>query len=183
MTTALPTPPEHRQSPRELLGFLEAHVGTRRAAVLCAEVLGDDDPHDHAETVLFLGGAGGRDVLDGGRSWPPYWARVWGARGLLYVWDDSCAPVVLDRLGDEAWRVAEMCLKVSARRELPCGDAAVRLSSHDLPRVRATAARALGACGDTEHLDALLDLLDDPAEEVRRAAGRARERMERRLDV
>src|SRR6185295_9238725 len=98
MTTALPTPPEHRQSPRELLGFLEAHVGTRRAAVLCAEVLGDDDPHDHAETVLFLGGAGGRDVLDGGQSWKPYWARVWGARGLLYVWDDSCAPVVLDRL-------------------------------------------------------------------------------------
>jgi len=59
----------------------------------------------------------------------------------------------------------------------------VQLSSHELPRVRATAARALGACGDTEHLDALLDLLDDPAEEVRRAAGRARERMERRLDV
>jgi HEAT repeat protein len=49
--------------------------------------------------------------------------------------------------------------------------------------VRATAARALGACGDTEHLDALLDLLYDPAEEVRRAAGRARERMEHRLDV
>ena len=183
MITGLPTPPEHRQSPRELLGLLEAHVGTRRAAVFCAEVLGDDDPHDHAETVLFLGGAGGRDVLDGGRSWKPYWARVWGARGLLYVWDDCCAPVVLDRLRDEAWRVAEMCLKVSVKRELPCGDDAARLAAHDLPRVRATAARALGRCGDTEHRDALLDLLDDPDEQVRRAAGRARERMERRLDV
>ena len=182
-TRALPEPPEHRQSPRELLGFLEAHVGTRRAAALCAEVLGDDDPHDHAETVLFLGGAGGRDVLEGGTSWKPYWARVWGARGRLYVWDDSCAGVVLERLGDEAWRVAELCLKVAAKRELACGDDAVRLSAHDLPRVRAAAARTLGACGDTEHLDALLDLLGDPAEEVRRAAGLARERMARRLDV
>ena len=43
--SGLPAPPEHRQSPRELLGLLEAHVGTSRAAVLCAEVLGDDAPH------------------------------------------------------------------------------------------------------------------------------------------
>jgi HEAT repeat protein len=49
--------------------------------------------------------------------------------------------------------------------------------------VRAAAARALGRCGDTEHHDALADLLDDPEEEVRRAAGRARERMAERLDV
>ena len=183
MTPGLPTPPEHRRSPAELLGYLEAHVGTRRAAVLCAEVLGDDDPHDHAEMVLYLGGAAGRDLLDGGGSWKPYWARAWGARGLLYVWDDSCTPVVLDRLRDDAWRVAEMCLKVCARRELACGDDAVRLASHGLPRVRATAARALGVCGDTEHLAAVLALLADPDEGVRRAAGRARERMERRLDV
>jgi hypothetical protein len=179
----LPPRPEGRPTPRDLLGLLESRVGAHRAALLCAEVLAADDPHGHADTVLFLGGEAGRSLLDDGTSWKPYWARVWGARGLLYVWADEAAPVVLDRLGDPHWRVAEMCLKVSTRHELPCGDAAVRLSTHELPRVRTNAARALGACGDTEHLDTLRDLVDDEAEEVRRAAGRALERIGRRLDV
>ena len=108
---------------------------------------------------------------------------MWGARGLLYVWDDSATGAVLDGLRDESWRVAEMCLKVSARRELPCGDDAVRLAGHELPRVRATAMRALAACGDIEHVDACRDALDDPDEEVRRAAARAVERLEARLDL
>ena len=132
-------------------------------------MLAADDPHDHAATVLFLGGPAGRSLLEGGTSWKPWWARVWAARGLLYVWDDTAGPVVLDRLDDDAWRVAEMCLKVSVRRELPCGDAAARLAAHDLPRVRATAARALGGCGDSEHLAAVRRLLADP--DRGRAAG------------
>jgi hypothetical protein len=179
----LPTRPERRPTPRELLSLLESHVGTHRAALLCAEVLAADDPHEHPETVLFLGGEAGRSLLEDGTSWKPYWARVWGARGLLYVWAEEAAPVVLDGLDDPHWRVAEMCLKVSTRRELPCGDAAVRLSAHELPRVRANAARALGACGDTEHLDALRDLVDDDSEEVRRVAARAVVRLEERLDL
>ena len=97
------------ESPRELLGRLEAHVGTSRAALLCAEVLAADDPTEHPETVLFLGGPAGRAILQGETSWRPYWARVWGARGLLYVWDDGAADAVLDGLRAEAWRVAEMC--------------------------------------------------------------------------
>ena len=180
--TGLPVRPPGRPHPRDLLGLLEAHVGTAAAARLCAEVLSSDDPHEHADTVLFLGGPAGRSVLEDGTSWKPYWTRVWGARGLLYVWDDVAAPVVLDRLDDEHWRVAEMSLKVATLRELPCGDHAVRLAGHELPRVRATAARALGACGDTEHRVALQDLVVDPSEDVRRAAGRALERMEGRLD-
>lgn len=182
MSVQLPTPPGHYQSPRELLALLEAHVGTRQAAVLCAEVLAEDDPHEHAATVLFLGGRAGRSVLEGG-SWKPYWARVWGARGLLYVWDESATHAVLDRLRDEHWRVAEMCLKVAARRELPCGDEAALLTTHELPRVRATAARALGVCGDIEHLTAARVLLRDSSEQVRRAAARTMERMEGRLDL
>src|SRR3954451_3331676 len=180
---SLPTPPQRRLSPRELLARLEAQVGTVPAARLCAEVLASDDPHEHAEAVLFLGGDAGRSVLEGSSSWKPYWSRVWGARGLLYVWAEDAAPAVLDRLGDEHWRVAEMCLKVSTRRELPCGDDAVRLSVHELPRMRATAARALGACGDTEHVDTVRDLLDDDSEQVRRAAASALDRLTARLDV
>ncbi|MEO5708841.1 MAG: HEAT repeat domain-containing protein [Nocardioidaceae bacterium] len=179
----LPARPAGRPSPRDLLAWLESHLGTAGAARVCADLLEADDPHDRAEELLFLGGDAGRSVLEDGTSWKPYWARVWGARGLLYVWDDAAAAVVLDRLADEHWRVAEMCLKVSALRELPCGDDAVRLSHHELPRVRAVAARAIGACGDVEHLDAVRDLLDDDEEDVRTAAARALERAEARLDV
>ena len=50
--------------------------------------------------------------------WKDYWVRTWGARGLLYVWDDSAAPAVVAGLDDEHWRPAEMCLKVSTKREL-----------------------------------------------------------------
>ena len=175
--------PEERLSPRDLLAWLEGQLGTAAAARLCADVLAADDPHDQPEAVLLLGGDAGRSILEDGTSWKPYWARVWGARGLLYVWDDSAAPVVLARQGDEHRRVAEMCLKVSALRELPCGDDAVRLTGHELPRVRSTAVRALGVCGDVEHLHAVHELLEDPDEDVRRAAARALERAETRLDT
>jgi HEAT repeat protein len=154
VTSGLPTPAT-RLSPRALLALLEAHVG----------------------------GAAGRSLLEDGTSWKPYWARVWAARGLLYVWDDRAAPAVLDGLADEHWRVAEMCLKVSARRELPCGEDGVRLAAHELARVRAAAARALGVAGDTEHVAVVRDLSDDPADDVRRAASRALEMMEVRLDL
>jgi HEAT repeat protein len=179
----LPARPEERLSPRELLGWLESHLGTAAAAQLCADVLAADDPHDQAEAVLLLGGDAGRSILEDGTSWKPYWARVWGARGLLYVWDDAVSPVVLERLADEHWRVAEMCLKVSVLRALPCGDDAVRLAGHELPRVRSAAVRALGVGGDVEHLHAVHELLDDPDEDVRKAAARALERAEARLDI
>jgi len=178
-----PQLPEVRESPRELLGRLAAHVGEARAAALCAQVLTDETPKGHPETVRFLGGAAGEVVLAEGRGWPPYWSKVWGARGLLYVWDDSAAAAVLDGLGDASWRVAEMCLKVATRRGLPCGDDAVRLAGHERPRVRAAALRALAVSGDTEHVDAVRTALDDPDEDVRRAAGRALERLEQRLDL
>lgn len=171
------------ESPRDLLARLAAHVGDARAAQLCAELLAAAEPGDHPETLLYLGGEAARSVLEGGGGWQPYWSRVWGARGLLYVWDDSAARAVLDGLDDPAWRVAEMCLKVSARRGLPAGDGAVRLADHELPRVRAAAVRALGACGDVEHVAAAQAATYDDEEDVRRAAARALERMAARLDL
>ena len=70
----LPARPDGRPSPRELLGVLEAHVGTAGAAALCAELLAADDPQEHPATLLFLGGPAGRSVLDGS-GWQPFRAR------------------------------------------------------------------------------------------------------------
>lgn len=50
--------------------------------------------------------------------WPPYWLRVWGACGLLYVWEDRALSDVLVALRDERWRVREMACKGARRRRL-----------------------------------------------------------------
>ena len=185
MPGALPEPDE-RDTPRDRLVRLAAHLGEAEAARRCASLLAagtpPQEPDDQA-TLRYLGGPSGDAVLAGSPSWRPYWSRVWAARGLLYVWHDEASAAVLDGLADQAWRVAEMCLKVSALRELPAGDDAVRLAGHELPRVRAAAVRALGAAGDVEHVAAVEDALTDEAEEVRRAAHRALEGMRSRLDL
>ncbi len=66
--------------------------------------------------VLALGGPASQRVLDEGatgRSW--YWLRVWGARGLLWAWDDSATQAVAMALQDPQWRVREMACRVVAR--------------------------------------------------------------------
>ena len=185
MPGALPEPEEH-DTPRDRLDRLAAHVGEPGAARRCASLLAapapPPDPDDQV-TLRYLGGPSGDAVLAGSPSWRPYWSRVWAARGLLYVWHDDASAAVLAALADDAWRVAEMCLKVGALRGLPVGDDAVRLARHELPRVRAAAVRALGAGGDVEHVPAVRDALGDDAEEVRRAAQRALETMQARLDL
>lgn len=97
------------------------------------------------------------------------------------------APVVADAvvrgLSDPDWRPAETCLKVAARHELAGAAApAVLLLGHPLPRVRAQAARCLGAVGDTEHVAAVAAALDDGQASVRRPAAAAVARLARRLD-
>jgi HEAT repeat protein len=179
----LPPNPGRHVSPRDLLALLEREIGETEAAQACADLLAADDPHDEVEVLLFLGGTAGQSVLDGGE-WRPYWARVWAARGLLYVWTEEATPVVVRRLGDEHWRVAEMCVKVSAKREIgAAGPGVAALASHELPRVRAAVIRALGIIGDTEHVDLVRDALEDPESDVRRAAARSLERLAQRLDL
>ena len=115
---------------------------------------------------------------------PDDWTRVWGARALLYVWDDSATDAVLAGLDDAAWRVAEMCLKVAAKHDVPrAADGAAALASHALPRVRGQAVRLLGVAGDTEHVDVVRAALDDRDGDVRRRAARALDLMELRLDL
>ena len=45
-------------------------------------------------------------------------ARAWGARGLLHIGPPARPGIVLDALGDPAWRVREMSLKVIRRHGL-----------------------------------------------------------------
>ena len=180
-SSRLPPPSDLRALPRELVAELRTHLTEAEAADRCAGLLAGADPAGHAELLPYLAGRPGAAYPDGG--WADYWPRVWGARGLMYVWDDRATGSVLAGLSDHAWRVAEMCLKVGALRQLPGGDAAGRLARHELPRVRAAAARALGAGGDVEHVAAVEELLDDPSDEVRRAAHRALGRMRSRLDL
>jgi hypothetical protein len=177
----LPPPPDLEVLPRELLGALGVHLTEAEAATLCADLLAGARPEDHLDVLPYLAGRPGAAYPDGG--WPPYWPRVWGARGLLYVWDDRAAAAVLAGLTDEAWRVREMCLKVSALRLLPVGDVGTGLAAEPLPRVRAAAARALGEAGDVEHVPVVRRLRNDASEEVRRAAGRALDRLAQRLDL
>ena len=49
--------------------------------------------------------------------------------------------------------------------------------------MRAQALRTLAVTGDTEHVAAVRDRLDDDHEDVRRQAARALERMAQRLDL
>jgi HEAT repeat protein len=100
--------------------------------------------HVDPDLLLALGGPAARKFLDGDVHADTYWLRVWGARGLLWVWDDAATAEILLALSDPAWRVREMALKVIARQRM--GDlitevAAVR--NDPVPRVRQAADRAL----------------------------------------
>lgn len=170
-------------SPRLMFGELAQHIDEATATGICADLLGGTDPRDYPTAFWYFGARGTEKFLAG--TWgPEYWSRVWGARGLLYLWSDDVSSTVLTGLSDEAWRVAEMCLKVAAKREVGgAGDGAVRLADHELSRVRVAAMRVLAVVGDTEHVDVVTERLDDPEPVVRRHAGLALLTMRERLDV
>jgi HEAT repeats len=178
----LPRPSDLSLHPRLLTAELELQVGTRQAAIWCAELLTGADFHEYEGMLYYLGARATPGVLDG--SWHPYWVRTWGARGLRYVWVDEVSYAIVQGLGDDHWRPAEMCLKVAALREIgEAGPGAVVWLDHELPRVRAAACRTLGVVGDTEHVELVQDALDDEAAEVRRAAVRALALLGKRLDL
>ncbi len=181
-TQSLPPPTNPAGSPRQLVTELGRRAGVETAAGWCADLLAGADPHDYVAVLDYLGSNCGSAAFD--PRWHDYWHRTWGGRGLLYVWADSAAAVVVAGLDDEHWRPAEMCLKVAARRELgAAGPGAVPLTRHELPRGRATAVRVRGRVGDTEHVDAVDIARDDPELAVRRASARALTEMVKRLDL
>lgn len=178
----LPAPSDPAAAPRALVTELGERVGAETAAGWCADLLSGADPHEYVAMLPYLGSNSARAAFD--PSWHDYWVRTWGARGLLYVWADSAASTVVQGLGDEHWRPAEMCLKVSSLRELAeAADPAVSLAGHELPRVRATAVRTLGLVGDTEHVETVESALNDGEPLVRRAADLAFRRISARLDL
>ena len=99
------------------------------------------------ELVTILAGPAAQEVLHGREGgMPGYWPRVWALRGLLYVWDDAAAPAVVEATQDESWRVREMAAKVICRHVVDDGlEAVIRLRDDPNLRVRAAAAKALGA--------------------------------------
>ena len=97
--------------------------------------------------VVALGGPAASAYAPG---MPPrddvYWLRVWGARGLLWAWDDAALPELASATYDEHWRVREMAMKVAARHRVDeLLDDALRLRDDAVPRVRAAASRAVAA--------------------------------------
>jgi hypothetical protein len=118
--------------------------------------------------LLYLGGEHARGILDGAPVL--YWPELWGTRALLYVWNDSAEEAVTAALHNQAWRVREMAARVAAARELPVAPVLEALLTDEVARVRAAAARALGAVGALEHVDAIRPLLKDGEMDVRRGA-------------
>jgi hypothetical protein len=85
-------------------------------------------------------------LLTGAPEARDYWARTWGARGLLWAWDPAATTAVVAAMRDEAWRVREMAAKVAARHLV--GDAlpaVAALRDDPVARVRIAAERAVVA--------------------------------------
>jgi hypothetical protein len=185
--TDLPLPRDLEAHVGELVVELADHLGVPATVELCVDLLRGADRTKYPDAMPYLTGV----VFDEESpiyypsQWKDYWVRTWGARGLLYVWDDSASPAVVAGLEDEHWRPAEMCLKVSTKREIgEAGAGAARLAvTGELPRVRVQALRTLGVVGDTEHVDVVRACLEDPDASVRRQAGRAMASLAARLDV
>lgn len=129
------TPKESIQGEAESRGAADLVAG-------CVDLLSrrDVDP----ELIYALGGPPARWAIAGGEPGPDYWLRVWAARGLLWVWDDSATDAVLGALGDEHWRVREMAIRVCARHQLDDATQQIADCEHDeRARVRTAAAKAL----------------------------------------
>jgi HEAT repeat protein len=127
-------------TPRERIELECAARGKPVVVAGCVKlVLGGDTD---ARLLSVLGGRTTRWALeDDGRR---HWFRIWGARGLLWAWEESALDAIIAATTDEAWRVRELAAKVIARHLV--GDAlpaVVPLQRDPIPRVRAAAIRAV----------------------------------------
>lgn len=155
-----------------IVRYGEADVVDRAIALLNGQNAGED-------FLLYVGGRHAQGLLDGAPAL--YWPELWGARALLHAWDPKAGTAVLNGLGNRAWRVREMCAKVSLARSLNVGPKLVELTEDETPRVRVAALRALAAIGTAEHTEVIAARLRDPDKDVRRAAQQARDQLAARL--
>ena len=184
--STLPPPAPGDRPVAATIKELDVLVGRTRFVEVCVDLLAGAERTAYVPELRYLTGHSWApdDPVRDDTVWKDYWVRTWGARGLLYCWDDSATRPIVAGLADEHYRPAEMCLKVSAKYDVAgSGPGAARLTRHELPRVRANAVRTLGVVGDTEHVDDVLAVLHDPEEWVRAHAARAYARMAERLDL
>lgn len=153
-------------SPGDRIAAAVARFGEQAVADRSASLLMGGNEGE--EFLLIVGGRHAQGVLDGAP--PLYWPEVWGARALTFVWADSAKSAVHRGLVDRAWRVREMCARVTFIRRLDEQTALVELLRDEVARVRGAAARALGEVGDASHNELLNALLSDEEKEVRRSA-------------
>ena len=134
------------KTPRQSVADECARRGVASVVAGCVDLLNGKAADD--DLVLALGGPPADWVRTGEPSGPPYWLRVWAARGLLYAWDDSAREAVLEALHDDAWRVREMALKVVARQCMQAASERVdELRNDPSARVREAADRTSRALG------------------------------------
>ena len=175
-----------KESVPRLITELAARIGLPAFVATCTDLMAGADRNAYVGELRSLTGHAWNpgDNVFSPQSWPDYWVRSWGARGLLHVWDDSATDAVVIGLADEHWRPAEMCLKIVARHEVAgTGDAVAVLLGHELPRVRVQALRALSLVGDTLHLKQVLAATEDAQPEVSRQAACTLHAFARRLDI
>ncbi|HWM05277.1 MAG TPA: hypothetical protein VNP92_23305 [Actinophytocola sp.] len=130
-------------TPRERILTECARHGRPAVVAGCVRLLAGGDTDDRF--VRVLGGRTAPNVLaQPEREDLRYWLRVWGARGLLWAWEDSALDALCAAFSDEAWRVREMAAKVVARNLV--GDAleaVAPLRDDPVLRVRVAATRAV----------------------------------------
>ena len=109
----------------------------------CIDIL--TDRHVDERLLQALGGPAAGQVLAGRAGGTAgYWPRVWAARGLLYVWNETATAVIIGATSDEAWRVREMAVKVITKHRIGDGlDTVIMLSDDPVRRVRTAAERAI----------------------------------------
>jgi HEAT repeat protein len=139
----MPSPPKWGTTPRRSVAEQCERIGTPAVVAGCVALL--EGRRADPKLILALGGrparwAAGYDEPAG----PAYWLRVWGARGLVWAWDDKAANAVIRALSDESWRVREMAARVVGRHRLRQARPALeRLRRDENARVRHAAERAL----------------------------------------
>ncbi|MDP9164606.1 MAG: HEAT repeat domain-containing protein [Actinomycetota bacterium] len=129
-------------TPRQSVTSECERVGVAAVVSQCLGLLQRGDVDD--AFLFVVGGPAAQPVLDGREGGPDgYWPRVWALRALLYAWDGTAEPAVLEATADVSWRVREAAARVIARYQLDNGLESLAQLQHDpVPRVRTAAMKA-----------------------------------------
>lgn len=138
-------------TPRQSIDAERDKVGERPVARRCVALLSGTAVDD--DFLYVLAGPAARQVIDGREGGlSGYWPKVWAARGLLYVWDDSAYDAIVRAASDDSWRVREMTARVIAANHLHDATRTLDVLRNDpVLRVRAAAARARNRLTEDAH--------------------------------